>query len=165
MTSWIRMTSHNVEKQIVLLTKHTHFFEFCFHQWKSATNFKTASVCVYVVRFCSCPQIEFHQLQLQSFLVWAGWPDRPNFRLRGELFTLGSFSKNYGCSAYFWATFFHRTTYVCIRFDKKCAGLHFGRFFNKRIWSPYIHLRHPSIWSCQKHWSPVALVLQAATSL
>jgi hypothetical protein len=30
----------------------------------------------------------------------------------------------------------HVNSYVPINFDKTCAGIHFGRFFHKKVWSP-----------------------------
>jgi hypothetical protein len=40
------------------------------------------------------------------------------------------FFENYIKSPNFWATFSHRNSYLCLNFDKKWVGLHFGRFFN-----------------------------------
>jgi hypothetical protein len=40
-----------------------------------------------------------------QFASVPGWPDWANFRLIGDLFTLGSFSKNYRSSTNNWAIF------------------------------------------------------------
>jgi hypothetical protein len=35
---------------------------------------------------------------------------------------------------------------VCINFDEKSIGLHFGRFFHKLIWSPCKYIHEPMAW-------------------
>jgi hypothetical protein len=44
--------------------------------------------------------------------------------------------ENYKRRQNFWPAYFHGTSYVCIKFDKKWVGLHFGQYFQKLIWSP-----------------------------
>jgi hypothetical protein len=51
----------------------------------------------------------------------------------GGLFTLGSLCENGKNQDY----------YVCINFDKKRIGPHFGRFFIKLIWSPWFRGSEP----------------------
>jgi hypothetical protein len=55
------------------------------------------------------------------------------FSPSGELSTLCSFMKIAESIPNFWATF--STVKICINFDKIWAGLPFGRFFHKLIWS------------------------------
>jgi hypothetical protein len=51
------------------------------------------------------------------------------------LFTLGSFLKSAEVARIFGLLF--PLWKVYINFDKKCVGLHFGRFFHKLNWSPW----------------------------
>jgi hypothetical protein len=54
----------------------------------------------------------------------------------GWLFTLCSFVKIIEVAQNNSATLFHGKSYVLI--FKKWIGLHFGRLFHKRIWSPWL---------------------------
>jgi hypothetical protein len=66
----------------------------------------------------------------------------------GWLFNLLSFFENYWSSPHFLAIF--PQLRLCINFGKKGLGyLHFGRFFNKLIWSPCRHARTDSLWRGQ----------------
>jgi hypothetical protein len=49
----------------------------------------------------------------------------------GQLFV------NYGNSPVYLGYFFPRQK-LCFKFGKKRLGLHFGRLFHKRIWSPWL---------------------------
>jgi hypothetical protein len=60
-----------------------------------------------------------------------GWPDIANFRQLDDCLlwaTIENYSSTEGVK-------------LCINFDKKMVGLHFGRFFQKRIWSPWLFCR------------------------
>jgi hypothetical protein len=67
----------------------------------------------------------------------SGWPDCANFRPMGDclLFTLGSFL-SYRISPHFCDTVVLIIEYVLI-LAKIWVGLHFVRFFQKLIWSPW----------------------------
>jgi hypothetical protein len=56
----------------------------------------------------------------------------------GRLFSLGSFLKIYRSSPHFLCYSFPKHT-RCINFYKKMVGLHFGRVFQKHIWSPWFY--------------------------
>jgi hypothetical protein len=66
----------------------------------------------------------------------SGWPDRANFRLWGDCFLWVAFVKITE-AAQIVGLFFHGSIYVPSIFRKKWIGLHFGRHFNKRIWTPW----------------------------
>jgi hypothetical protein len=59
-----------------------------------------------------------------------------DFSPTGWLFTLGCFLT--GKSSPINLVHFSWYRRLCIKFDKKWVGLHFGRFFHKPIWSPWI---------------------------
>jgi hypothetical protein len=66
---------------------------------------------------------------------WSQW----SRRVHGGLAEfLAVFLENFRSNPNF-GTFF-TTEKACIHFDTKCVGIHFGRFFHKRIWSPWITL-------------------------
>jgi hypothetical protein len=75
------------------------------------------------------------------FIVWrvknwvAGRVTRlGKFSPNGWLLSLGNYFENCRKSSHFWAIF---ETVRLFNFDKKCLGLHFGRFYHKLIWSPW----------------------------
>jgi hypothetical protein len=60
------------------------------------------------------------------------------FSPTGQLFTLGGFFENYKKSKNFGLLL----PRLCINLDKNWVGLHFGRFFDKLIWSPWFQKKH-----------------------
>jgi hypothetical protein len=75
----------------------------------------------------------------KDFLRYVGPRDRVTrlgeFSPIRRLFTLGSFLKKYKRKLIF--GLLNTAEKLCINFDKKWVGLHFGRFFRNHIWSPW----------------------------
>jgi hypothetical protein len=69
----------------------------------------------------------------------------------GRLFTLGYLSKSTKVARHYCDTFILRDR-LCINFDKKCVGLHFGRSFRALIWSPWSYdtVQHKMLVSCSR---------------
>jgi hypothetical protein len=89
---------------------------------------------------------QLYSLTALQHLFQPGWPDWANFRQIDYCLLWTVFLKitkvvGYLCN---FGLLFPQLR-LCINFDKKGAGLHFGRFFNKLVWSPWFQL----VWRAQ----------------
>jgi hypothetical protein len=66
-----------------------------------------------------------------------GWPDGAHFLLLDDCL-LWAVLWLWRKKTKIWPIFFHFLGYVHSNFGKKWVGIHFGRYFSKLIWSPYL---------------------------